>query len=123
MRGCYIFALKTGRGHIPYYVGKAAKQSFEEECFTHHKLASHYHEVVLAHKGIPYLFLVFQSKTKGKWSQSAIFEIEKELIAYAAARNPNVTNKHGLRTRTWRIDGVVASKQVHRRLKQGLSKS
>ncbi len=36
--GCYLFALSTGGGIIPWYVGKAGRLSFEHEIFTPHKL-------------------------------------------------------------------------------------
>lgn len=36
-RGCYVFAMRSGRGITPTYVGKATK-SFSQECFTADKL-------------------------------------------------------------------------------------
>src|ERR1019366_3224895 len=36
--GCYVFAIRTRRGVIPWYVGKAERQGFEMEIFTNHKL-------------------------------------------------------------------------------------
>lgn len=108
-RGCYIFALKVGRGFTPYYVGQAAKQPFQAECLTAHKLAFHYCEVLNEKKGLPYLFFVVQKKHKGKWSRSAIGDVEEHLIAFAAARNPGITNKRRLPNQTWSIRGVIAS--------------
>ncbi len=32
-RGCYVFAIRTGRGTTPVYVGKATK-SFKQETFN-----------------------------------------------------------------------------------------
>lgn len=45
--GVYVFALRSDEGDPgkPWYVGKAAKQSFREECFTDDKLV-HYHDVM-----------------------------------------------------------------------------
>lgn len=36
--GCYVFSIRAGRGVLPWYVGKAEKQSFRAECFAAHKL-------------------------------------------------------------------------------------
>ena len=105
-RGCYIFSMKVGRGELPFYVGKAAKQSFRKECFSFHKLASHYNRILGNNKGAPYLCFVVQKKSKGKWSQTAIDEIEELLIARAAARNPRLSNKHRLPDQSWNIRGV-----------------
>src|ERR1035441_3965509 len=40
-RGCYLFAIRAAKGFRPIYVGKT-KKSFEQECFTYHKIAQHY---------------------------------------------------------------------------------
>lgn len=32
--GIYIFSIRAGGGIIPWYVGKAEKQSFSKECFN-----------------------------------------------------------------------------------------
>jgi hypothetical protein len=36
--GCYVYAIRAGRGIMPWYVGKAVKQTFDRECLTDHKL-------------------------------------------------------------------------------------
>lgn len=36
--GCYVFALRAGRGSTPWYVGLASKQDFEHECFGSHQV-------------------------------------------------------------------------------------
>ncbi len=36
-RGCYVLAMRAGRGITPTYVGKATK-TFKQECFTPDKL-------------------------------------------------------------------------------------
>ena len=35
--GCYLFATRASGGFTPWYIGKADKRSFEEECFDYHK--------------------------------------------------------------------------------------
>jgi hypothetical protein len=64
----------------------------------------------MARKGTPHLFFVAHRKTRGKWSQSAISEVEETLIAFAAAKNPNLTNKRSLPNQSWSIDGIIASR-------------
>ena len=36
--GCYVFAIQAARGTLPWYVGKAEKQSLKKECLTPHKI-------------------------------------------------------------------------------------
>ncbi|HZP09675.1 hypothetical protein, partial [Methyloceanibacter sp.] len=86
-RGCYVFSMKAAKGEKPFYVGKASKQPFRDECFTPHKLAEHYNIILGSRKGTPYLRFVVQQKSKGKWSLKAIDDLEEFLIARAAARN------------------------------------
>ena len=108
-RGCYVFSMKAAKGEKPFYVGKAAKQSFRNECFSPHKRADHYNVILGERIGTPYLSFVAQQKVKGKWSLTAIDEVEKFLIAIGFARNPELSNRKGLPNQTWSIQGVVAA--------------
>jgi hypothetical protein len=110
-RGCYIFSMKAAKGELPFYVGKAAKQSFKQECFTPHKRADHYDIILNSRKGTPYICFVVQQKTRGKWSLTAIDEVEEYLIAHAATRNKALSNQRRLPTQSWAIRGVASSGQ------------
>jgi hypothetical protein len=110
-RGCYVFSMKAAKGEKPFYVGKAAKQSFRQECFTPHKRADHYNEILGSRKGTPYMSFLIQQKVRGKWSLSAIDEVEEFLIAHAAARNPDLSNQRRLPNQSWSIRGVASSRQ------------
>ena len=67
--GCYVFALKTGPGFSPWYVGKATK-GFGQEVFTDHKLRI-YNEVVFAgRKGTPVLFFVVRPGRRARPERS-----------------------------------------------------
>lgn len=55
--GCYLFATRAAGGFTPWYVGKADKRSFEDECFDYHK-RDIYDEVIADRNGIPVLFLI-----------------------------------------------------------------
>ena len=61
-RGCYVFAMRSGGGIKPAYVGKASK-TFEQECFTAHKLGKC--NQVLVDYGSGTLVLVFFVCAKG----------------------------------------------------------
>jgi hypothetical protein len=107
MRGCYVFSLKAAKGERPFYVGQAARQSFEKECFTIHKRGDHYNIILCSSAGTPYIRFVYQEKKKGKWSASAISSVEEYLIAQAAARNSMLSNKRRLPDETWSIRGII----------------
>ena len=44
--GCYIFSIKASRGSLPWYIGKAERQSFRKECLTPHKIV-HFNNVIV----------------------------------------------------------------------------
>lgn len=113
MRGCYVFALKRGQGFTPFYVGKAAEQSFKSECFSPHKLGDHYNKILFEEdRGLPYLFLVTQKRNgKGRWATKAIDGLENDLIAIAAACNPKLSNKRSIPKDKWSIKGVLNAKR------------
>jgi len=95
--GCYIFAIKAGKGILPWYVGKAEKQSFKKECFTSHKL-KHYNDAAAGRKGTPYLFLIAKITNGGKFSKVSgnghrdIQFLENMLIAACIQRNSYLLN-------------------------------
>lgn len=108
-RGVYIFALKVAQGYTPYYVGLAAKQNYDSECFTDNKLAQHYNEVLAKYKGTPVMFFVSQQRTKnrGKWNEKQIAEVEKFLIRTAVLKNPKLSNKKDRELQSWSIRGII----------------
>jgi hypothetical protein len=110
-QGCYIFSLRVGRGFTPWYVGKAGK-TFEQECFTDHKIG-HYNEVLWSGiKGTPVMFFVAQPGTKNKVSASIIKELETDLIQNAVHKNPDLCNiKNTKNLPKWGIAGIVRGGQ------------
>lgn len=109
--GIYIFSLLYYNKYRPYYVGKAADQSFQAEVFADHKLAKHYWPTLIKHKGAPYLFLVVPDKGKGPWPAAAISRLEERLIAVAAVANKDLSNKRLLPKDTERIVGIDSGGQ------------
>jgi len=78
-KGCYVFAVRAGKGYTPIYVGKATK-TFKQECFNasnRHKYASGLADYK---RGSPLMFLVLHPKKKGKTNAKQIGEIEDFLI-------------------------------------------
>src|SRR5262249_29851776 len=99
--------MKAAKGEKPFYVGKASRQPFRNECFTARKLANHYNIVLGTRKGTPYMSFAHNRRNGGKWSLTAIDDLEDFLIARAAARNPELSNQR--RDQSWGIRGVVSS--------------
>ena len=112
-QGCYIFAMRVGKGFTPWYVGKAGK-TFEQECFTDHKIG-HYNEVLWSgKKGTPVMFFVAQPGTKKVVAKGIIRELEDYLIQCAVYKNPDLCNIRQTKTPEWGIAGVVRGNQGRR---------
>ena len=113
--GCYIFSIRAGRGSLPWYVGKAEKQSFRKECFAPHKL-NIYNEQVASRKGTPLLTLVTRFNPSGSYSgprssgYNDIPFLENMLIGLAVQRNPELANARNTKfMREMVIPGVLNS--------------
>jgi len=104
--GCYVFSLRTGRGSLPYYVGKTWK-SFYQEAFHTHKFSDHYQPIVADHKGTPTMTFVALKPMKGRTPEAVIKELEKHLIQMACMRNPDLSNKQNRPKTRWMIKGVI----------------
>ena len=95
--GCYIFSIRAGKGCLPWYVGKAEKQSFRKECFALHKL-NHYNNAIAARKGTPLLTLVAKYTPGSRLVLPSGSEhrdvqyLETMLIANALGRNSALLN-------------------------------
>ncbi|WP_404364407.1 hypothetical protein ACIHQR_30085 [Corallococcus coralloides] len=108
MRGVYVFAMRAGRGYTPLYVGKAAKQSFEDEAFTHHKLADHYGPSLLDYKkGSAVMFFIVHPSGRGAINKKLIDQVETFMIDAASAKNPSLSNVRKRQVHEWRVCGVV----------------
>jgi hypothetical protein len=108
-RGCYVFAIRAGKGFRPIYVGKATK-SYRQECFSHHKIACHYGPALSnSTRGTPVLFLIVIKQAKGKLNKNAIARVESFLIQNAMKKNPELSNIKGKKEEHWSIEGVIRS--------------
>ena len=105
-RGCYVFAMQTGGGWNPGYVGKT-KKSFKQEVFGSHQLTRYYEFMASYKKGRPVLFFVLARQAKGKPNNSKIRAVEKYLIDLGLTVNPELLNKRDTKPPGWGIQGVI----------------
>jgi hypothetical protein len=105
-QGCYIFALKNGKGFTPWYVGKATK-NFKQEALHPTKL-NHYNEVIFkGKKGTPVVFFIAKPANLKTVPKKQIDDLEIFLIQSAYYKNPELKNKHNANEPSWSITGVV----------------
>ena len=104
-RGCYIFALRAGKGFTPWYVGQA-KKSFKQEIFAIHK-KDIYNSVLANKMGTPMMFLIGTSK-KNQFLEKEIKDLESFLIFWARKANKGLKNQQNNKD-TWGIAGVYNS--------------
>jgi hypothetical protein len=105
-KGCYVFAIRAGKGYTPGYVGKATKR-LGREVFEYHKLTRYQQFLVDYGKGTPVLFFLVAQEKKGKPNHSQISKIEKYLIDLAITANPNLLNQKSTKPPKWGIQGVI----------------
>lgn len=95
--GCYLFAIRAGKGVKPCYIGLAAKQAFEKECFAPHKI-NIYNDALKSKKGTPLLFFVAKRTSRdkfvkpGKNGHQASAYLETLMIGAALEKNPELMN-------------------------------
>lgn len=107
-RGCYVFAMRAGRGVTPAYVGKATG-SFQAEVFTPHKLNKYLNCLSLYRKGTPVLFFVALPVKRGKPNAKHIGDLENHLIQAGISVNPKLQNERGIKEVAWTISGALRS--------------
>lgn len=107
-QGCYVFALRAGRGYTPWYVGKTKKQSFKDECFGQFQLGK-YNKVLFNHKGTPVVFFVAPGGSKNVVPREVARELEHYLIQQGFHENPRILNKANAKEPRWGIKGVLRS--------------
>ena len=93
-RGCYIFAIKAGRGITPGYVG-VSTTGFKRECFQPTKKVIYQDAYNEVRRGTPVLVLVVRmtaggSLSMGRLSKSEADFVETTLMHRAWFRNPEL---------------------------------
>ena len=105
-QGCYIFALRAGKGYCPWYIGKATK-SMRQECMGTHQL-QHYNAVLSkGKKGTPVMFFLVPDGMKKMVPKKICDEIESVLIQSAMYENKEIRNIQKTKEPAWGIDGVI----------------
>jgi hypothetical protein len=104
-QGCYVFALRTGRGYCVWYVGKTEK-SFEDECFAASKLNKYNKVLFDGRKGLPVLFFVAPPGNVRKVPYDVCDQVETFLIHAAYEKNPDILNYQKTKIPDWTIAGV-----------------
>jgi len=107
-KGCYIFAMRSGGGITPTYVGKATR-SFAQECFTAHKLGKCNQTLVDYGKGTLVMFLFECANAKGKPPTNQISLLEDFLIQTALSVNEDLLNVKQTKQADWSIRGIIRS--------------
>lgn len=116
--GCYVFALQNGKNIKTWYVGKAERQSFRQECFSAAKRLI-FNDILTEHNGTPLLFFLPRMTPKNKLCKttkkkySDIEFLETMLIGMALEENPLLVNsKKTKHLREMRVPGVIKSPQA-----------
>jgi hypothetical protein len=105
-KGCYIFAMRSGGGITPMYVGKATK-SFGQECFTSHKLGK-CNEILADYSRGSLVIFLFESPA-GRAPVYQINLLENFLIQSALSVNDELLNIKKTRQEKWSIRGMIRS--------------
>ena len=100
--GCYVFAIRHGRGITPYYAGRTFG-TFYGECFQPHKLLKYDRVLSNIRRGTPIMFFLPLIRTRGRMNERAIGSLEDTLIKIGLERNAEMTNISG----THRYEVVV----------------
>ena len=109
-RGCYVFAIKTGGGTLPMYVGKATR-TFAQEIFNPANLGKYNEALADYAKATPVIFLVVAPTQRGPVNAKAISELEQFLIQEGVARNPDLLNVRDRKVARFCIEGVIRGGQ------------
>ena len=113
--GCYVFALRAGRGFTPYYVGQACKRTLLDEALNPAN-PEKYNTALGNGKGTPVLFLVpmrtpngrFRKRTRGNTGLKELDFLEFWLLANAIDKNPDLINNKQTRfLRNLRVIGFL----------------
>ncbi len=103
-RGCYLFAIRSGRGLRAAYVGLASRR-FSSEVFAVDKLQKFNTAMHQWDHGTPLLlFVVTPPRVR---SLALIRDVEQWLIREAQRAWPDLLNKHHTGADNWEIPGIT----------------
>jgi hypothetical protein len=95
--GCYVFAIRAGKGYTPYYVGQGCQQAMLDEALNVSNREK-YNKVCSESNGMPVIFFLpmvtptgrYRKKSNG--SLPAIDFLERWIIATAIQKNRELIN-------------------------------
>lgn len=115
--GCYVFAIRAGKGYTPYYVGQACKSSILKESLNPANREK-YNKVIAEYRGMPVLFFLPMKTPKGAYrkrpdgSLPTLDFMERWLIAEAIQKNGDLINNKETRfLRNIHIPGLFNARQ------------
>lgn len=103
--GVYVLCVRSGRGCLPWYVGKTYA-SYAGEVFQPHKIEKYNDCLAKIKRGTPGLVFLYKQGT-GRPSNDTILEMEKEYINKGFERNSRLLNDLGYRKPTYTISGLT----------------
>ena len=118
--GCYVFAVQTGGGSKPYYVGQACKSSLLREALNPANREKYNTVLGRMKRGTPVLFFLPMKTPKGKFKKTKKAEgkfpsltfLERWLIATALEKNPRLANNKETKfLRTIHVHGIFNAKK------------
>jgi hypothetical protein len=131
--GCYVFALRAGKGYTPWYVGQACKASILKEAMNSSNREK-YNKVASENKGTPTIFFIQMQTPGGKLRKRkkadgglmALDFLERWLISVCITKNPDLVNNKETRfLRGIHVVGILNAKKgeahaASQRLKKAL---
>jgi len=111
--GCYIFAIRAGKGFTPWYVGKTERLSFGSETWQDSKLLIYGKVIRQYDRGKPVLFLLPKLTSRGKFAKptkrkiGAIAALEEMLIGTCLQRNRELVNRKLTRFKAIHVPGYL----------------
>lgn len=94
--GCYVFAIRHGRGSKPHYAGRTFGH-LASECFQPHKLRKYDGVLADVLSGTPVMYLLPLVRSRGRVNMTAIESLEDTLIKVGLERNEDMANVSGTR--------------------------
>ena len=97
--GCYIFAVRAGRGMRPWYVGKTDRAGFKREVFQDNKFRLYFEILKQRKRGTALMFFIARHTPGGRFNKTSVNEnraistLEELMIGTSLLRNPKLINK------------------------------
>lgn len=94
--GCYVFAIRAGKGYTPYYVGQACKKSLLGESLNPSNIGK-YNTACSESDGVPVVFFLPMQTPNGRYRKRGTGSgyldfLERWLMAAAINKNPDLIN-------------------------------